>query len=98
MTASLDEGYGLPLAEALALGTPAVVTDLEIFHEVAGPGARYFAREDARDFAAQVQALDDPQVRAETISAGLEHMERFTWERSARILWETARSLADERR
>lgn len=98
VTASLDEGYGLPLAEALALGTPAVVTDLEIFHEVAGPGARYFAREDARDFAAQVLALDDPEVRAETIAAGLKHMERFTWERSARILWETARSLAGQRR
>ncbi|KAB1645020.1 glycosyltransferase family 4 protein [Gulosibacter chungangensis] len=98
VTASLDEGYGLPLAEALALGTPAVVTDLEIFHEVAGPGARYFAREDARDFAAQVQALDDPEVRAATIAAGLKHMERFTWERSARILWETARSLAGGRR
>lgn len=98
VTASLDEGYGLPLAEALALGTPAVVTDLEIFHEVAGDGARYFAREDAQDFAAQVRALDDPALRAATIAAGLKQMERFTWERSAHILWETARSLAAEPR
>lgn len=98
VTASLDEGYGLPIAEALALGTPAVVTDLEIFHEVAGDGALYFAREDARDFAAQVRALDDPQVRAATIAAGQQHMARFTWERSASILWETARSLAVSRR
>ncbi|MGO1544418.1 MAG: glycosyltransferase family 4 protein [Gulosibacter sp.] len=95
VTASLDEGYGLPLAEALALGTPAVVTDLAIFHEVAGDGARYFAKQDAREFAAQVRALDDPKVRADTIAAGHQHMERFTWERSARILWETARSLAN---
>ncbi|WP_026936560.1 glycosyltransferase family 4 protein [Gulosibacter molinativorax] len=97
VTASLDEGYGLPIAEALALGTPAVVTDLEIFHEVAGDGARYFAPWDARAFAAQVGALDDPAAREATIAAGLEHMRQFTWERSARILWETATKLASER-
>ena len=57
VTASLDEGYGLPLAEALALGTPAVVSDLEIFHEVAGPGARYFAAQDAEGFAREVDTL-----------------------------------------
>lgn len=55
VTASLDEGYGLPIAEAAALGVPAAVSDLPIFHEVAGPGARYFAAQDAAAFAAAVE-------------------------------------------
>lgn len=93
VTASLDEGYGLPIAEALALGVPAVVSDLEIFHEVAGDGARYFPAEDAAAFAREVAALSDPAVRAATAAAGRAHMAQFNWERSARILLETAREL-----
>lgn len=96
VTASLDEGYGLPLAEALALGTPAVVSDLEIFHEVAGPGARYFPATDPVAFAREVMALADPAVRAATSRAGREHMARFTWERSAGRLVDEARRLVAE--
>jgi len=93
-TTSLDEGYGLPIAEALELGVPAVVTDLEIFREVAGDGALYVDPDDPRAFAAAVAKLDDPDVRAATIAAGREHVARFSWERSARILLDTVRAMA----
>lgn len=93
-TLSLDEGYGLPVAEALALGVPAVVSDLEIFHEVAGPGATYVPATDAAAFAAAVRALDDDAARAATIAAGRAHIARFTWERSAGILLDAVRRLA----
>lgn len=94
VTASLDEGYGLPIAEALELGVPAVVSDLEIFHEVAGGGAKYVPATDAEAFAAAVRSLDDEAVRAEVVSAGTAHVARFTWQRSARILLDTVVGLA----
>jgi len=91
---SLDEGYGLPLAEALALGVPAVVSEMEIFHEVAGRGALYVDPLDPAAVADAVRALDDDATRAEIIAAGTAHIARFRWDTSARILLDAVRSLA----
>lgn len=40
--ASIWEGFGLPLIEAGSLGVPLLVTDIAVFHEIAGDGAVYF--------------------------------------------------------
>ncbi|WP_438354951.1 glycosyltransferase [Microbacterium sp. CJ88] len=96
-TASLDEGYGLPLAEALELGVPAVVSDLEIFHEVAGDGALYVDPRDPEAFAAAISALDDDAVRAAVVAAGSAHIAHFSWSRSAGILLDTVAELAEDR-
>ncbi|MEH3089816.1 MAG: glycosyltransferase [Microbacterium arborescens] len=94
-TLSLDEGYGLPIAEALELGVPAVVTDMEIFHEVGGDGALYVPPRDARAFAAAVESLDDDDARAAVVAAGRAHISRFTWTESAsRLLAASRRALA----
>jgi glycosyltransferase involved in cell wall biosynthesis len=93
VTASFDEGYGLPIAEALALGTPAVVSDLDIFHEVAGEGARYFNPNDPQSFAAQVAAASSPATYEQLGSSGKQHIAQFTWASSARILIELSQSL-----
>ena len=91
---SLDEGYGLPLAEALALGVPVVASDLDIFHEVAGPGARYVDPQDPAAVADAVRSLDDDASRARLIAEGGAHLSRFTWETSARTLLVAVRELA----
>jgi len=92
-TLSLDEGYGLPIAEALEFGVPAIVSDLEIFREVAGQGALFVPARDPQAFAAAVRSLDDPATRAETIAAGRAHAAEYSWERSAATLLDTVRSL-----
>lgn len=86
VSASLDEGYGLPLAEAIELGVPAVVTDMPIFREVAGGGALYAPGTEADAFAAAVRQLDDPEVHARVVAAGTSHIARYDWGRSAGIL------------
>lgn len=87
VTASLDEGYGLPVAEALAAGVPAVVTDLEIFHEVAGDGALYFPAGDVDAVVQQVLALRNAEEWEHHVEAGRAHIARFSWSSSARELW-----------
>ncbi len=93
VSASLDEGYGLPLAEAVELGVPAVVTDMPIFREVAGEGALYAGGTDAEAFAAAVRSLDDPAVRADVVAAGTAHIARFSWARSADALLDAVAAL-----
>lgn len=86
VSASLDEGYGLPLAEAIELGVPAVVTDMPIFREVAGDGALYAPGTDAEAFARGIRSLDEATTRAAVVAAGAAHIARFSWTRSAGAL------------
>lgn len=92
-TASLDEGYGLPVAEALTLGVPAVITDMPVFHEVAGDGALFFDPHNPQDFADKVKQLDDAEVRVRIGQAGKQHIAQYTWEASAHKLLDGIRGL-----
>lgn len=94
VTASLNEGYALPIAEALALGVPAVVSEIPVFHEVAGPGALYFNPYNPKDFANKVQQLSSPELVKKLSSAGKAHTKQSSWEKSAQILLDLARSLS----
>lgn len=54
--ASISEGFGLPLVEAGSLGTALIVSDIPVFHEIAGNGAVYFPVGDAEALADAVAA------------------------------------------
>ena len=93
VSASKAEGFGLPLIEAISVGTPAIVTDMEIFHEVAGEGALYANPNDPRDFASKITTLDDRSAREELVARGQAHIQRFSWDKSAIALLEAIKTL-----
>jgi len=90
VTLSKAEGYGLPLVEAMALGTPVVVADTPIFREVGGEAAHYVPAEDPAAFAAAVRALEDDGAWQASSRASLEQAARFSWDRSAQELLSAA--------
>ena len=93
VSASQSEGFGLPLAEALQLGVPAVVSDIPAFHEVAGDGALFCTPTDPRAFANAIASLDDQAVREKQVARGRAHIATFSWDASAKTLLDSAESL-----
>jgi glycosyltransferase involved in cell wall biosynthesis len=77
---SRDEGFGLPVLEALAAGTPVVASDLPVLREVGGPVTAYAAVGEPESFA---QALRDVLSAPGDPTARRAHAAGFTWARSA---------------
>jgi glycosyltransferase involved in cell wall biosynthesis len=81
---SLDEGFGLPVLEAFAAGTPVVASDAGAIPEVAGNAAMLGPAQDETWLAAAiVQLLADPELRARQAAAGRARAALFTWSASA---------------
>jgi len=82
---SLYEGFGLPVLEAMACGTPVVCSNASSLPEVAGDAAMLVDPLDVEGMAAAIErVLGDKELRAELIERGFEQARKFSWERCAR--------------
>lgn len=82
---SRDEGFGLPLAEAMAVGLPAVVAKRGALPEVAGDTAVLVDDDEPVAWAEVLESvLDDAGLRTRLAARGRERATRFRWEETAR--------------
>jgi glycosyltransferase involved in cell wall biosynthesis len=81
---SLEEGFGLPVAEAMAAGLPAVCSRGSALEEVAGGAATLVDPLNTKSIADGIErVLDDPDLAAAQRQKGLEESRKFDWDVTA---------------
>lgn len=92
---SLAEGFGIPLMEAMACGTPAVASAAGALPEVAGDACVLVGPQDSAAIAAAIAAiLNDPALAQRLSRRGMERAAQFTWRETARRTLEVYREVA----
>jgi glycosyltransferase involved in cell wall biosynthesis len=81
---SLYEGFGLPILEAMACGTPVITSNVSSMPEVGGEAAVYVDPNYLDNIMEKVnEVMNNESFREEVIKKGLERSKMFTWEKCA---------------
>ncbi|MDZ8183313.1 MAG: glycosyltransferase family 1 protein [Nostoc sp. ChiSLP02] len=80
---SLWEGFGLPVLEAMACGTPVITSNLSSLPEVAGDAAILIDPYNTREITEAMEAIaTDPALRSRLSNQGIIHCQQFTWQKT----------------
>jgi glycosyltransferase involved in cell wall biosynthesis len=83
--ASFYEGFGLPVLEAMACGTPVICSDTSSLPEVGGDAVVYCNPLNVEDIKEKIEmVLADEVLQQKMITEGLERAQLFSWEKSAK--------------
>ena len=81
---SIYEGFGLPVLEAMACGTPVMISNTSSLPEVGGDAALYFSPYVKEELVMQMQRfIINPELKKELSKKGLERSKEFSWKRVA---------------
>lgn len=81
---SYEEGFGIPLLEAMACQCPVVSSDVGALKEVGGNAALYFNPEDLDDMAVKVKMVLKDNLRNQLVKKGQNRVKLFSWEKLAK--------------
>lgn len=88
------EGFGLPIAEAMACGCPVITCPISSIPEVDGDAVVYIDPDSPAALQEALEQVQQPNVRQRLVTAGLAQAEQFTWARSAEVVAKTLLEVA----
>lgn len=83
---SVYEGFGMPVAEALACGCPVITCANASLPEVGGDAVIYVDPNDVEGLAEQLCEVQKPKIRRSLITKGLEQVKQFSWQKMANTM------------
>lgn len=87
---SLFEGFGMPVVEAMKCNVPVLTSGKTSMEEAAGNAALYFDPNDHQDIADKMMLIyKDENLRKQLIDKGKLNAEKYSWEKSAELFWES---------
>lgn len=96
--ASLYEGFGLPVLEAMACGCPVITSKVTSIPEIAGDSVLYVAPENVESIAqGMYQILTNTELKTNLIHQGLARAKLFTWDKTAKGVCRVFSDLAPNR-
>src|SRR5262249_17782705 len=95
---SHEEGFGLPVAEAMACAIPVVTSTAEALREVGGDAVLYAGPRDVETLSRQLeQALEHAPLRERLARAGPERAALFSWDEAVERTWGELSDVVAER-
>jgi glycosyltransferase involved in cell wall biosynthesis len=91
---SLDEGFGIPLLESMAVGTPIIASNISVFREVAGESPLYFDPYDEKALADAMKTVLNDTVAQTFAEKGYKRVREFSWNTAAGKLRDVYLALA----
>ncbi len=96
---SLDEGFGMPVLDAMARGVPVITSNVSALPEVSGDAALLVDPADVQSVGEGLRKLtEDAALRSELAQKGFERSGEFSWEKAVLQTWKVYQELVTEPR
>ncbi len=83
VSASKEEGFGIPPLEAMQMQCPVVLSEIAVHREICADAALYFTLDDCKDLANKIAYLNNPGVREQLIVNGGKQALKYNWQKMA---------------